>query len=527
MSTEDRKALPRAAMEVAELLMELASERPHVLDALRSLLLALRAEKPASAVTTDTGQSAEPTTPKVAPEVNLAQVAPPILKPAEAAQPLVEAPYAPMVVEQLPKAAIPQERLARAAVVEPRAKPQPLTVQEQVSLSKLLARFGDPTNSIGLGNASSALESTPLPGRWDEDIDEAKTLARFLRAQARRLKAMRIALHDGCSFPPVDHVLSGARIDDWTTDESCIRRIDAHRLKEGERWYSLTARAAAAIGDWLQEHPQAALGEHRTPEQLKDRLQCLADAQKGVFCWLEQMLGRGSTCGVQARTYATLRAWVDRDYFGVYLPSGMQLSQCITSDRREDIEKSLHRFELEHVEDEQPEAAVATITPLSPRKRAPREGAGETAQSDRFESVLDAFLAAKREFGGELVIFTERAEESAEDSAFMRPDEVHEFFSAMHEIASGLVSGALSGTPLPLLFQELGFRSKHSSAPSMRRFHRFYHMNFEDSEVDLSLHVTLGSRNQNTCLSIHWWHDSERKRFVIGHCGKHLPNSLT
>jgi len=39
--------------------------------------------------------------------------------------------------------------------------------------------------------------------------------------------------------------------------------------------------------------------------------------------------------------------------------------------------------------------------------------------------------------------------------------------------------------------------------------------------------VTLGSRNQNTCMSIHWWHDSERRRFVIGHCGKHLPNTRT
>jgi hypothetical protein len=430
-------------------------------------------------------------------------------------------------VESVAQVPIPRHGTARPAVVEPLPKPQPIAAKDQASFSNLLARFGDPAHSVGLGHASRRIGSAPPAGRWDDDVDEAKTLARLLRAQARRLKAMRIALHQGQSFPAVDHVLADARIEDWTTDESRIRRIDAHRLKEGERWYSLTARAAAAIGDWLAEHPQVELGEHRTPEQLKDRLQCLADAQKGIFCWVEHILGRGSICGVQARAYMTLRAWVDREYFGVYLPSGMQLSQLVTSDRREEIEKFLHRFELEHARDEQPDAAVATVTPLPTRRRPVRDCAGEAAQGERFESVLDAFLAARHDFGGESIVFTDRAEESAEDSAFMRPDEVHEFFSSMHEIASGLAAGALARTPLPLLFQQHGFRSKHSSDSSMRRFHRFYHMNFEDREVDLSLHVTLGSRNQNTCLSIHWWHDSERKRFVIGHCGKHLPNSLT
>ncbi|MEY3027016.1 MAG: hypothetical protein RLZZ238_1913 [Planctomycetota bacterium] len=31
----------------------------------------------------------------------------------------------------------------------------------------------------------------------------------------------------------------------------------------------------------------------------------------------------------------------------------------------------------------------------------------------------------------------------------------------------------------------------------------------------------------NTCMSIHWWHDRQNGRFVIGHCGKHLPNTRT
>jgi hypothetical protein len=28
-------------------------------------------------------------------------------------------------------------------------------------------------------------------------------------------------------------------------------------------------------------------------------------------------------------------------------------------------------------------------------------------------------------------------------------------------------------------------------------------------------------------MSIEWWHDRQNGRFVIGHCGKHLPNTRT
>lgn len=526
MSTEDRKPLPRAAIEVAELLVELASERPQVLDALRSLLLALRTEHARGAEAPVTEQAVKSATPAASPEPAAAPIERPNPEPSHTAEPTTEAERPLPVVEPVVQVAVPAQRPMPATVGAPRAKPEPRpqTAKDQASFSKLLSIFGDPMSSNGLGRSGAAHNGAQPPGRWDAHADEAKLLARLLRAQARRLKAIRLALHAGRPIPPVDHVLTDECVEDWTTDAGKLREIDAHALKEGERWYSLTARAAAAISDWLAEHPNLPLGDRITPSALRDRLQCLADAQKGIFCWIEKAFGVGASCEVQARTHQSLRRWVDRSCFAVFLPSGLVLTQLVTSDKRDDIERLLQRFDLEHAEEERPDSPTAPAA--QPRRRT--TGSDETAaQPDRFETVLDAFIAAKREFGGGLVVFTDRAEESAEDSAFMRPDEVYDFFAAMHELASGLARGTLAGIPIPHLFQQHGYKSKNSSSPTRQRFHRFYHMNFDGMEIDLSLHVTLGSRNQNTCLSIHWWHDSERKRFVIGHCGKHLPNSLT
>ncbi len=386
-----------------------------------------------------------------------------------------------------------------------------------------------PSASMGLGKPT-ALAVEAARGRWDDDVDAAKRLTRLLRAQSRRLRAVRLALHAGTPNPPIDHVLASESVEDWTAIPENLRGIAPRALREGERWYGLAARAAAEVRDWLAEHPDAELGEHRTPEALRERLQCLANAQKGVYCWLEETCGVRARCGVQDETMATLKQWVAREHFAVFLPSGLKLAQRITSAEREYTERALARFELEH----------ASPDPRTVPGAPPSDGTAGTAaaaivepkpshagRQGRFESVVDAYRAARDELSDGLILFTDRAEDSAEDSAFLRPDEVYDFFRAMHGIAHELRHGQLEGRRLDLVFADRGFRSKPSSAQTRRRYHRFYHMHLDGREVDLSQHVTLGSRNQNTCLSIHWWHDKERGRFVIGHCGKHLPNTLT
>ena len=516
------------AEETARLLLRLARERPSALEALRALLSALLTPPETDALRSDS------------PACGAVDSAEPLEKALERAieEPLEDAGED---AGEDPRSsdsdgariAEPTTAARSAAPAAPATQTQPRrahqhTERDLLSLGSLMSRFGTPSASMGLGRPTALAVEAPR-GRWDDDGDAAKRLTRLLRAQSRRLRAVRLALHAGTPTPPIDHVLASESVEDWTAIPGSLRGISPRGLREGERWYGLAARAAAEVRDWLSEHPDAELGEHRTPEALRERLQCLANAQKGVYCWLEETCGVRARCGVQDETMATLKRWVAREHFAVFLPSGMKLAQRITSAEREYTERALARFELEHAS---PEPRAAPGAPPS------NGAAGTTAvivepkpshagRQGRFESVMDAYLAARDEFSDGLILFTERAEDSAEDSAFLRPDEVYEFFRAMHEIAHELRQGQLEGRRLDLVFADRGFRSKPSSAQTRKRYHRFYHMSLAGREVDLSQHVTLGSRNQNTCLSIHWWHDKEGGRFVIGHCGKHLPNTLT
>lgn len=196
----------------------------------------------------------------------------------------------------------------------------------------------------------------------------------------------------------------------------------------------------------------------------------------------------------------------------------MMRDQRVLNDARAAVERSLALFELESAPAEPKSASTPTSTP--PTETQTRAG---DAPRDGFDSVGEALDAAEDAFACAQLVFSDRARESAERSAFRRPGEAYAFFQALHAVARTLASGT-HGDPHDLL-QSHGFHSKPSHQLTMARHHRFYHMRFEGREVDLSQHVTLGSRNQNTCMSIHWWHDSSHNRFVIGHCGKHLPNT--
>jgi hypothetical protein len=72
-----------------------------------------------------------------------------------------------------------------------------------------------------------------------------------------------------------------------------------------------------------------------------------------------------------------------------------------------------------------------------------------------------------------------------------------------------------------------GFDEKPCSDQTMSRYRKHYTAQYERRAIPLSLHVTLGSRNANTCISIHWHRDEQTRKVVVGHCGRHLPNTLS
>lgn len=514
MSTNDQQNLIRHANELAQLFARIADERPDVFHALQTLFRALATTGPVGH-----GDSIAPRVDGV----DIARAASDVSTEA----PRIDCPHDenetadPGVDGMLDDGGIPSESMHAHLSATPEQE-----AEARRGLDLLKIRFGGFGDSPGLGPVPSTPPSPLASSPWDDDIDEANCLSRLLRAQARRLKAVRRARHSNSPIPPVDHVLAHARMHDWTADATQTVDLDAHDLREGERWYAMAARAAAEIGDWLSEHPDTDLGIGRTPAALRDRLQCLAIAQKGIFCWLQETKGRDARCALQERVFATLKSWVARDYFGVFLQSGLVLRERITSAERDLVEREFTRFELEHADPDPDAAQDSTIPSPKPSVEIER-GTRTAADSEGFASVHDAFIAARSKFCDGLIVFTDRAEESAEDSAFKRPAEVYDFFSVMHGLAKELTAGQLEGTPLDQAFSARGYKSKPCVVTTMKRHRRFYYMTLDGRQINLSQHVTLGSRNQNTCMSIHWWHDKQNGRFVIGHCGKHLPNTRT
>lgn len=529
MGTTDRDTNARVATEITELFATLSQQRPDVLHALRALLVALTQTSVATSevdpplrlrrdgVIDVPASDALVRENAVADEVAHTLVAP---APLEHATPAFDSVTLPPTSNVVAKVVSKTPATARAAH----------TAEDVASLKKLGDMFGgNLATSGGLARVKPGGMQELTKDRWEGETNQARDLARFARAQARRLKAVRLALHDKMGTPSVDGRLAHARIDDWTTESALVARTTAKSLKEGECWYALTAQALTEVAEWLAANPNVELGPAKTPNGLRDRIGCVAIAQKGIFCWIERALGTRVHCGVQDAVFRAIRGWTAHECFAVYIPTAMQLQQQITSDERSGVLRVLARLELENSaigDDTSAEDAHALETRAQHRaSHAPVPG---SAATPRFGSVIEAFDAAQLAFGQEhenLIAFTERAQESAEDSAFKRPDDVYEFFEVLHGIARDLQQGALEGVPLDEVFLQRGFRKKPCSGATMKRYYRFYHMNYEKREVDLSRHVTLGSRSQNTCISIHWWHDETRQRFIIGHCGRHLPNT--
>lgn len=513
MRLEEKHDRSKRAEEVARLFTQLAEERPAVLDALHALLSALCGGNGHAGEAAHPAPREQSEQPRSHPAPSSDSYAPP--------QPIDS-------TEDGPVSTIPPVAMQPSVADRPRVPPADAPPREpfdetkaEASMQMLRTLFPD---GFGSGAPRGGLTApSHLPSRdistalWDDDARAARELAALARTQAGRLRSIRRARHEGRAVPQGSDLLARHMIDDWLADPVRAAALDSKDLREAERWYRTTMSAALEVADWLEGHPDTPLGQGYTPAALHDRLQCLATAQKGLCTWFDDHLapslplGR-QYCGVQLRIYQQL-AHVWTKNFRTKLDH-MRRDERVGNEARAAIDRAMLAFELESAPNE-PNSQGSDSGLVSPSR----------SSAARFDTVAEALEAAEAVFAGPNLVFTDRARESAERSAFRRPDEVYAFLEALRDVAATLASGA-NGDPHVLL-QAHGFHSKPSHNLTMARHRRFYFMPFEGGEVSLSMHVTLGSRNQNTCMSIHWWHDSRGRRFVIGHCGKHLPNTRT
>lgn len=140
-------------------------------------------------------------------------------------------------------------------------------------------------------------------------------------------------------------------------------------------------------------------------------------------------------------------------------------------------------------------------------------------------TVLEATRAARA--GAHHLLFLDEAEESAAESPYGQPDKILRALRHLDDVA-----GRYAADQLPQGFREAFAEAGLDFAPDIsdtaRTKHgRHYLRWYEGKQVMLGPHIKLGIGSPDTCARIYFHLDKERRRIVVGHIGKHLPDEST
>ncbi|GAB2182146.1 hypothetical protein DLREEDagrD3_23690 [Denitratisoma sp. agr-D3] len=144
-------------------------------------------------------------------------------------------------------------------------------------------------------------------------------------------------------------------------------------------------------------------------------------------------------------------------------------------------------------------------------------------------NVEEAVQQAEARFKN--VRFLPSAHSSASASPYKQPERVQEALAALEEVASiwaNTVGSGKAGGSLRQLFKARGFDyADDVSQTSKSKWGSEYTATYNGQELDISPHITLGAKQPDTCISIHWaWH-KEEKIALVAHVGRHKTNTKT
>jgi hypothetical protein len=152
-------------------------------------------------------------------------------------------------------------------------------------------------------------------------------------------------------------------------------------------------------------------------------------------------------------------------------------------------------------------------------------------QAEGFSSVSEAVLAAERQ--GKNLVILDTAKSAAKDSRFQRPYDIFKALSDLDEIVDAWGKNREKSGSGGDLLQHLRDRgwgkrsSMHISETTRGRFRSSYEFDYRGRKQMFEPHITIGSGDPNSCASIHFIFDQEQLKMVVGHVGKHLPNTKT
>lgn len=176
--------------------------------------------------------------------------------------------------------------------------------------------------------------------------------------------------------------------------------------------------------------------------------------------------------------------------------------------------------------------ALASASSWNQPTQSPQASAALPQQQTAppLESVLDAVKDAQGR--ATHLRFLPSAHTSATDSPFKQPDRVLQALDAINEVASiwaeSLESGKSVGSLRELFKSKYGFTyADDVSQTSKSRWADEYKASHDGKEYDISPHITIGAKQADTCLSIHWAWDKDVKKAVVAHVGRHKTNTKT
>lgn len=141
------------------------------------------------------------------------------------------------------------------------------------------------------------------------------------------------------------------------------------------------------------------------------------------------------------------------------------------------------------------------------------------------EAVEHARTSAKN------LVFLQSAYQSAADSPFKNVGRVLEALEAIEEVASvwaTTLKTGKSGGSLRQLFKKRGFEyADDISQTSKGKWKGEYTATYNGQTIDVSPHITIGAKQADTCISIHWGWDKEEVKAVVAHVGRHKTNTKT
>jgi hypothetical protein len=141
------------------------------------------------------------------------------------------------------------------------------------------------------------------------------------------------------------------------------------------------------------------------------------------------------------------------------------------------------------------------------------------------DSVIEALDLAAERLGDALVVW-DSARASASRSDYDRPGEVYDALLALHEVARTYFATRDAGRPMgpwDQAFAQRGFRYAHTeSQTTMTQYGKEREFTHQGRRLRMVKHLTLGGGDKRNCLQIYFEVDEEARRFLIGHCGRHL-----